>query len=91
MVEPINLPGNVREGGESMDGDESERKGGWREDKKATHKQLTWRWSHVGFHMHMRTHGTTQDADQSGRRHIANSSKSSKPYPAHAGPHISLY
>ena len=90
MVEPINLPGNVREGGgESMDGDESERKGGWREDKKAAHKQLMWHWSHVGFHTH--TCSTMQDADWSGRRHIANSSKSSKPYPACARPHISLY
>jgi len=34
VVEPRNLPGNVRERGESMDGDESERKGGWREREK---------------------------------------------------------
>ena len=74
-----------------MDGDESERKGGWREDKKAAHKQLTWHWSRVGFCTHTRMHGTTQDADRSGRHHIANSSKSSKPYPACVCPHISLY
>jgi len=74
-----------------MDGDESERKGGWREDKKAAHEQLTWCWSRVGFRTHTHMHGTMQDADWSSRCHIANSSKSGKPYPAHARLHISLY
>jgi hypothetical protein len=85
---PSELPCNTRKaerkGGR---GERREcRKMGLREEESRTCKQSTWLWSHVVFHM-----VCDMQLDRSSNCHIANDSKSGKPYPTRTRPHRSLY
>lgn len=74
-IEPSELPDNVRkEGGRYRTALKARQVEDGEKKEKTAHERLTWHWSRVG---------TMRDPDRSGNRHVANSSKSGKPYPTH--------